>query len=268
MPFSSQSQRGLFYAAAHDPAVAKRAGLGQSVIHDFISHDSPGKLPKHVGHADGGDIDLATHIARQPFQSGGFGSGMAPWWERSEARDIDRPMYGFAMGTGGGRTDKNNVSTASGSYVLPADVVSGLGAGNSLAGASVIDKMMRTLPYGAAQMSGGHRGAGPPHAPAPFHEAPFQGTAKGGGAQKKDQEDVPIATADGEIILHPDQVAAIGATYLPEDQTHDYGKALGYGHQILDGFVKHVRGRTIKDLQEMPGPKNSDDPEEGHKEAA
>ncbi len=269
MPFVSAAQRGLFHAAEHDPAIAKRAGLARGVINDFVSHDKPGKLPEHVQHALGGDVDLATHIARTPFQMGGSMAMDSPWWERSESRDIDRPMYGFAMGTGGGRTDKNNVATASGSYVLPADVVSGLGAGNSLAGASVIDKMMRTLPFGVQQMSGGRRGPGPPRPPAPFHDQPEKlQIAKGGGVQKDDQEDVPIATADGEIILHPDQVAAIGAAYLPEDQAHDYEKALAYGHRLLDSFVKHTRGRVIKDLQELPGPKGGDNPDEGHKRAA
>src|SRR6266700_2659093 len=99
--------------------------------------------------ADGGGTDpddaiaAATRLARTKLQFG----GSAPWFERAEARQIDNPSsYGFSMGSGGGRTDKNNLDVAAGSYVLPADVVSGLGEGNSLAGASVWDKIIRSLP--------------------------------------------------------------------------------------------------------------------------
>jgi hypothetical protein len=249
-------------------AAGADTGVPKSVAKEFVASDKPGKLPTHVGHhAYGGSpedlINTATHVARQPFQMGGIGMSTAsPWWERSESRAIDSPMYGFAMGSGGGRTDKNNVGVASGSYVLPADVVSGLGDGNSFHGAWVIDRMMRTLPYGAQAMAGARHGSGPPHAPGAFQDQEEKTTLARGGAPK---DDIPIAAADGEVILHPDQVAAVGASYMPEDKAHDYKAALEHGHQLLDEFVKHVRGRTIKDLKNLPGPKNSDSPDEGHK---
>lgn len=46
MPFKSQAQRRLFYAAAH-----KKGGVGgvtQGVATEFVKDDKPGKLPDHV----------------------------------------------------------------------------------------------------------------------------------------------------------------------------------------------------------------------------
>jgi len=40
-----------------------------------------------------------------------------------------------------GRTDTRNVSLPNGAYVIPADVVSALGEGNTLAGSAVLDKI-------------------------------------------------------------------------------------------------------------------------------
>ncbi len=45
MPFESQAQRRLGYAAAKDPKVAKRTGFSQAAARKFVAHDKPGKLP-------------------------------------------------------------------------------------------------------------------------------------------------------------------------------------------------------------------------------
>lgn len=47
MPFKSQAQRALFYAAS-----SKSRGVGgvsQKVAKEFVAADKPGKLPEHVG---------------------------------------------------------------------------------------------------------------------------------------------------------------------------------------------------------------------------
>lgn len=77
-----------------------------------------------------------------------------------------------------GRTDHLPLNVKAGSYVIPADVVSGLGEGNSLAGKNVL-----------SQMFGGGKQA-MPYTPA--HRAR-------GGA-------VPIMAAGGEYIITPEQV--------------------------------------------------------------
>lgn len=45
---------------------------------------------------------------------------------------------GYIPGATGGRTDNKDISVASGSYVIPADILSGLGEGNSHAGWAAI----------------------------------------------------------------------------------------------------------------------------------
>jgi uncharacterized protein (TIGR02594 family) len=74
-----------------------------------------------------------------------------------------------------GRTDHLPITVAEGSFVLPADVVSGLGQGNTNAGMQVVEQMF-PLPR-IRRMSGGR---------------------------------VPIAAAGGEFVIHPDTVAQLG----------------------------------------------------------
>jgi len=47
MPFKSQAQRNLFYAAENDPEVRKRTGISKGVAKKFTEHDEGGKLPYH-----------------------------------------------------------------------------------------------------------------------------------------------------------------------------------------------------------------------------
>ncbi len=46
MPPVSQAQRGLFRAAAANPALRKQKGISLSVAQDFNNSDPGGKLPK------------------------------------------------------------------------------------------------------------------------------------------------------------------------------------------------------------------------------
>jgi len=46
MPFKSQAQRGLMYAAASHKGGA--GGVSQSAAKKMIADDQPGKLPEHV----------------------------------------------------------------------------------------------------------------------------------------------------------------------------------------------------------------------------
>lgn len=45
MPFVSQKQRALFYAAKHDPQVRKRHGMSKEDADKMVAHDEGGKLP-------------------------------------------------------------------------------------------------------------------------------------------------------------------------------------------------------------------------------
>ena len=114
-----------------------------------------------------------------------------------------------------GRTDHLPMHVPSGSYVIPADIISGLGEGNTAAGFKTFNRMMN--PYG-----------GIPKA-----------YAAGGGVQ----EQVPIIAAGGEYVIAPEVVAAIG------------GGDMDKGHRELDAFVKKMRANLIKTLKKLPGPK-------------
>lgn len=83
---------------------------------------------------------------------------------------------GLIKGPTGGREDAKPIKVPSGAYILPADIVSAAGGGNTEAGARAFQKML------------------PP---------PRKGAYAAGG-------EVPIAISDGEIVVSPDQVAALG----------------------------------------------------------
>ena len=83
-------------------------------------------------------------------------SDESPWWERSEARSAtDR--HGLLTSPVAGRTDHLPISPAAGSYVVPADVVSGLGEGNTLAGANIMQRILDTGPMGLRTSLGGRQ---------------------------------------------------------------------------------------------------------------
>jgi hypothetical protein len=228
---------------------------------------------RRVPHANGGMGDRRINSAIRIARDIGGSVPAVPFFERAEARDIS--PYGFTAGFGGGRTDKNNVAVGSGSYVLPADVVAGLGDGNSLAGAKTWDMILNTMPYGISPPhSSGHRGPpAPPHDPELMQgmmegtkAAPISPALAAGGVAEK--EEVPIQSADGEIIVPPEDILRIGQHYSsPKDvaaypTTHE--KMMKLGHEILDRFVKEQRGRVIKHLKSLRGPVGSANSSVGH----
>lgn len=131
------------------------------------------------------------------------------------------PHVGPLLSAVAGRTDHLPIDVTAGSYVLPADVVSGLGQGNTISGMQVIHHMFggQEMPYGVPM--------------------------KAAGGAVDTTSTVPIAAAGGEFVLSPDQVMRVG------------GGDLNRGHAILDAFVKHARKLHIKTLSKLPGPAKS-----------
>ena len=164
----------------------------------------------------------------------------SPWWERQEAYGANKGASGFLAGATAGRADQIKTTAPGGAYVLPADVVAGLGDGNSLAGARIMDEMLRSGPHGTP-MERGARGRGPPRPPSDPMLAREAGVAKGGGVQSGKGE-TPVALSHGEYVIHPEQVAAIGGG--------DHKR----GTRILDHFVVGVRKRHIDKLKKLPPP--------------
>src|SRR5262245_25216180 len=97
-----------------------------------------------------------------------------------------------------GRTDKLPIAVPAGAYVIPADIVSGLGQGNSKAGAYVINKMFRRPTARALRY---RRAVG-------MNPTEF---ADGGMAG---EQHVPIIAAGGEYILSADSVRDIGGVKI------------------------------------------------------
>lgn len=171
--------------------------------------------------ADGGAINRANRIA-QGYAKGGLINSAVP-----------------------GRTDKHPMKVKGGSYVFPADVVSGLGENNTMAGSKMLDGIFNPnqMPFDggkqpklASPRSTSQRIPGV-HSTARTIRQRF---ADGG---ETEHEPVDIIAAGGEYIVEPEHVARIG------------GGDLERGFKILDAFVKYTRQKNIKKLSSLPGPK-------------
>lgn len=172
------------------------------------------------------------------------------------------PFAGPIVSTGAGRSDNVPMHVASGSYVLPADVVSHMGEGNSMAGLKLARLMFNPQPYNAqggpfgSPEGSAKKGKGMPipkakaiaapappkgQALAPTPATPAGMTRAAGGAAQG-QGATPIAASGGEFVVSPAEVKRRGQGDID------------WGHKILDSFVLGVRKDHIKTLQGLPGP--------------
>lgn len=128
-----------------------------------------------------------------------------------------KPHIGPIHSAVAGRTDHLPMHVPSGSYVIPADIISAMGEGNTMAGFKImndITKMYGGLPKAFADggMAGDH---------------------------------VPIVAAGGEYVIPPEVVINVG------------GGNMDVGHTELDDFVKKMRAKTVKTLKALPPPKKN-----------
>jgi hypothetical protein len=156
-----------------------------------------------------------------------------------------------------GRTDHLPMHVPHGAYVLPADIVGGMGEGNTLSGFKVAAKLPRsmfevhnrtgkgTAPYGQGAKTPYGEGAAPYRQSGLPYGAPPPGSARGGAADRG-ASSVPIHAAGGEYVYSPEECAMIAP-----DGSADTG------HKILDEFVKQYRASLIKKLDSLPGPKKN-----------
>ena len=100
-----------------------------------------------------------------------------------------------------GRTDHLPVHVPSGSYVIPADIVSAMGEGNTSAGFEHIKRMFGGMPYGGKgdtpYASGGPYGA-------------ELARADGGAAERNIGAPTACVLAGGEYVIPPHHVVAAG----------------------------------------------------------
>jgi hypothetical protein len=176
------------------------------------------------------------------------------------SREKSKPCHvGLITMAVGGRTDHIPMNVLEGSYVLPADIVSGLGEGNTLAGSKMIDTMFKTGPFGVSAAAPKYSAPkypspmvpGSSSAMSPFGMSTMSSTPQIGGQQRADggpvmsgkYRPVPIVAAGGEYVVHPDVVKRLG------------GGDINKGHNYLDAFVKGVRHHLVKTLSKLPGPR-------------
>jgi hypothetical protein len=163
------------------------------------------------GHPQKQAVAAALNTARKAMERGG-----------KPAKD-PKVFHGPLKVAVPGRTDRLNISVASGSYVLPADCVSSLGENNTEAGFEVVKKMIEE-----ARSKGGRVDMAKKYG---LH-----------GHYHEPRNLVPCVVAGGEFILTPEEVELFGDGDLDA------------GHKVLDAFVKKQRQKHIKTLKELPAP--------------
>jgi len=146
-----------------------------------------------------------------------------------KSEDVSKKIHvGAIHSPVAGRTDHLPVHVLSGSYVIPADIISAIGEGNTIAGFKVAEAIFEQPSY----VKGTPGAQSLPDMPK---------KAEGGGIG--DSEAVPVVLAGGEYVIHPDNVARMGMGDLDQ------------GHMILDHFVKSMRAQAVETLRKLPGPK-------------
>ena len=188
---------------------------------NVISHNIEEMI--HSGHPKDQAIAAALNTARESRAHGGT---------LHLPRKFGKLHIGPIHSSVAGRTDHLPMHVPSGAYVIPADIVSGMGEGNTIAGFKHMRRMFGGIPYGGGSLPYGASGG-------PYGE-PLAGKVGGG-----EVEGVPIVAAGGEYVLSPAQVAEAG------------GGDIDMGHKVLDEFVKRMRTKIVKTMKSLPGPKKN-----------
>lgn len=131
-----------------------------------------------------------------------------------------------------GRTDLHFTHVPSGAYVIPADVVSGRGQGNTLAGIEALHKFF--------DMDSATSGS--PSVAAQRH------FAKGGTADEHVGKPVPVKLAGGEIVVPPEKL------HKTMERVYRKKMTLEEAHSKMDGWVVAERKKLRKTLAKLPGP--------------
>jgi uncharacterized protein (TIGR02594 family) len=167
------------------------------------------------GHSVG--VEPVEDVIEQ--RSGGIAPAMRASGGGIGTRGIAGPLYGST----GGRADKVPATARSGSHVIPADIVSHMGQGNTNAGLQALERMFKTGPYGTSLPA--RRGR--------------RGFADGGeiGA-----DEIPVMLSDGEFVVPPEVVAELG------------NGDTALGHDALDAWIMDERRRAIDAIASLPPP--------------
>lgn len=182
---------------------------------------SPGVIDRFLSFLDRNkDENTEASGGRIGFAGGGSPYGIAarsaPYGGGQMAQNKIKLHTGPIHSPVAGRTDHLPMHVPAGSYVIPADVVSGFGEGNTMAG---FTRLNRTF---------GPNGGAPRFAAG---EAANVGEAS------------PIVAAGGEYVIHPHIITVLG------------GGDISKGHAVLDDFVNSGRKQIVNTMKKLPGPK-------------
>lgn len=223
--------------------------LEKGISKSVVSHNIAEMMK--AGHARDQSIAAALSEARKSKKAdGGATTESTPEPTQSEKVHVG-PIHSHVAG----RTDHLPMNVPSGAYVIPADIISAMGEGNTMAGFKHVKRMFDGMAYNGQKSP--YNAAERPYAAStaqPYDEAsnPYgadlpTGKAEGGetesGEDHDDKATVPIVAAGGEYVLTPDEVRLAGAGDLDT------------GHRVLDKFIKDYRAQTVKTLSKLPGPK-------------
>jgi hypothetical protein len=195
---------------------------------------------------------------RTHLQEGGMSMSQEnPWWERADANQInDVPFHqgGMIGGTGGGRTDRLPLVVPAEAHVIPADVMSALGQGNSAHGGPVLEAALGggTGPYNT-KIPAAHIAHTIPRPP-PVPRGAISEIAEGG----RMHEPTSILAASGEFVVRPDQVEALGKRAIQQGMAKKGEDPIMAGHRLLDEMIANVRKFQIQWLKQAPPPKKKD----------
>lgn len=181
------------------------------------------------GHPQKQAIAAALNMSRKAL-----GGPLGPSAPRVESEKLHTgPIHSSVAG----RTDHLKMNVPSGSYVIPADIISAMGEGNTMAGFKLAEKVFSSP---ASWMTGQPYGGQPTPYDEPMTPYGMEMPSKARGGPS---DAVPIVAAGGEYVVAPEHVRHIG---------HGDMEA---GHRHLDEFVKKFRARTVATLKKLPGPK-------------
>lgn len=200
MPWTADQFRSRHNKGLSDAQAAKAASMANAMLKGGTPEGiAIATANKHVAHMAGGGDALGDPAVPETPHFGGLIHATTP-----------------------GRTDRVPLAVPADSHVIPADVVSSLGQGNSAAGAKILEAMLKTGPYGSAMP-----GKGSPS------------TQKRGGDVGKSS----ILAAGGEFIVPRATVLRIG------------GGSIDKGQKILRELTKRIRAHQMQFLKKAPEPK-------------
>lgn len=207
-------------AASYRGGQQARAGIDQAS--DWTRRQvSPAGVPYGPMPPSDFQVPIAQSVVEVPqrFSLG----GLAPI--ARQMRATRGAPAGLVHSASPGRADLVSARVRRGAYIVPADVVSSLGQGNTLAGASVLHSK---LPEAAAMASAG-----------PIDRA-MGGTVE---AEEGMDDDMDVRLSGGEYQISPEQVMEIG------------GGDVHAGAAALDRLVAEVRAAAQHHLATTPPPK-------------